>query len=235
MDMKQRIIGLVVLLAFGIILVPLLFDSETVIKPTPKLATRAPKPVPKMSVATAAIPSAIPKKNFTPAPSIIEPGAIEASAEKMLEHQHQTNTFVLNEPQDVEEHEEEDSEHADLREQIAQEEKSAPVSQKPVETIRPSLPERKLVVQEKQIFTSHTQQGNWVIQLGSFSEVSNANKLVAELKSKGFTAFTEQDHKNKNRHRVLIGPEEDRTLADKTVAKLEKQFHIKSIVVRVQR
>lgn len=72
----------------------------------------------------------------------------------------------------------------------------------------------------------------WTIQLGSFSEKANANRLVTQLQSKGFNAFAEQDEFKKNVHRVLIGPEVDRAIADQIVVKLQNQLNIKGIVVR---
>jgi cell division septation protein DedD len=72
----------------------------------------------------------------------------------------------------------------------------------------------------------------WTIQLGSFSEKANANKLVTQLQSKGFHAFAEQDELKKNVHRVLIGAEVDRAVADQIVVKLQNQLNIKGIVVR---
>lgn len=237
MDMKQRIIGVVVLLALGVILLPLIFDSETVIKPSSRVAAESTIPAPKESVASTALPN----KNFSPAPAIIQPGAIEASADKMLEHQYQSTPMGMNEAQDFEDRDDDESSNADIQDEIAKEEESAPLSKKSIETVRPRVQANReknvknLVVQERKNPTQPiNKHGNWIIQLGSFSDVSNANKLVADLKSKGFSAFTERDHNNKNRHKVLIGPEEDREDADRTVAKLETQHHIKSIVVRVQ-
>lgn len=280
MEMKQRIIGLIVLLALGVILVPLIFDSETVIKPSRVAVAETKNPEATLNL------TAPPNKNFTPAPSIIQPGAIEASANRMLEHPSQSSAFAFNEPQDFDDRED-DELKSDVENQIANEEelqaefnsaedhpqpeastkdlafkkndaknladKKLPhplnLAQKNKE-LQPSTAVRKnyesqlsTVVQKgnesklsavaQKSKASHTSaQGNWAIQLGSFSEVANANNLVSDLKSKGFNAFTERHHNNKSRHRVLIGPEADRESADAIVAKLDQQHHIKSIVVR---
>lgn len=260
MEMKQRIIGLIVLLALGVILVPLIFDSETVIKPT-RIAvaesTQTKNPAPTLNN------EAAPNKNFSPAPSIIQPGAIEASANRMLEHQSQISSpFALNEPQDFEDREEEELK-SDVDNQIANEEElqaelnsieDHPQSEASTTTLAIKKNDGKNAADKKFAPTVNVAQknkepqhstalqknkapvssakGDWAVQLGSFSEVANANNLVSDLKSKGFNAFTERDRNNKSRHRVLIGPEVDRETADAVVAKLNQQHQIKSIVVR---
>jgi cell division septation protein DedD len=77
--------------------------------------------------------------------------------------------------------------------------------------------------------------GVWVVQLGSFSDISNAKKLVSDLKSKGFNAFAQSDDSRKNVHRVFIGPEHERATAEKTVAHLQDHLHIQGIIVRYRR
>lgn len=256
MEMKQRIIGLIVLLALGVILVPLIFDSETVIKPTRVAIAETKNSEPTLNL------TATPNKNFTPAPSIIQPGAIEASANRMLEHPSQSSAFAFNEPQDFDDRDE-DELKSDVDNQIANEEelqseiKSVENQPQPEASTKDisikkfsakNLADKKLapslkmaqknkepqpsIALPKNKAARSSAQGDWAIQLGSFSEVANANNLVDDLKSKGFKAFTESDRNNKSRHRVLIGPEVDRETADAIVAKLYQQHHMKSIVVR---
>ncbi|MCP3672580.1 MAG: hypothetical protein GY814_19590 [Gammaproteobacteria bacterium] len=61
----------------------------------------------------------------------------------------------------------------------------------------------------------------WVIQVGSFSQRSNAEKLVKTLQGKKYAAFTDQvDVKGKILHRVLVGPEIDKKRAEKILLDL---------------
>ncbi len=66
----------------------------------------------------------------------------------------------------------------------------------------------------------------WVIQVGSFSQRSNADKLVKALQGKKYAAFTDQvDVKGKILHRVLVGPEIDKKRAEKIL--LDLNNHLK--------
>lgn len=74
---------------------------------------------------------------------------------------------------------------------------------------------------------------SWVVQLGSFKNHGNANKLVGKLRKNGFTAFTELAAKTKGAPtRVCIGPEFQKQKADQIVKDLANKLNIKGIVVR---
>jgi len=61
----------------------------------------------------------------------------------------------------------------------------------------------------------------WMIQVGSFSQRDNAQKLVGKLRIKSFAADIEQvSVKGKMLYRVLIGPEVDRKKAEKLLARV---------------
>jgi DedD protein len=219
MELKQRIIGLIVLLSLGVILVPLIFDSETVIKPDAATATQATLPTPKLSVASPAVkPSqAATQAQTQPATRpTIQPGKYGISAEKILEHQSQSMAYTESEVQELEDQEDEESSIAEMdAENVKQHSKNSKHSAK--------------------MNLADSSSGPWMIQLGVFSELANAKQLVNNLKSKGFKAFVEQDKKNHHVHRVFIGPEQDRDEADKMVAQLDLKHHIKSIVTRYKR
>lgn len=58
---------------------------------------------------------------------------------------------------------------------------------------------------------------SFVLQIGAFADAGKADRLVAELKGRGFPAYTEQAGKIT---RVRIGPLKGRALTDKTAAEL---------------
>ncbi|MCW8948389.1 MAG: SPOR domain-containing protein [Sedimenticola sp.] len=65
----------------------------------------------------------------------------------------------------------------------------------------------------------------WAIQVGSFSNRENAEKLVAQIREMKYAAFMEQaDVDGKTVFRVKVGPEIDRKLADKMLDKLNKDL-----------
>ncbi|MDZ7770011.1 MAG: SPOR domain-containing protein [Woeseiaceae bacterium] len=58
--------------------------------------------------------------------------------------------------------------------------------------------------------------GMWAVQLGSFSNPENAERLAAELRTKGYAAFLSQLKSSSGPlHRVRIGPQKDLATARK--------------------
>jgi len=74
------------------------------------------------------------------------------------------------------------------------------------------------------ITTSAT--GMWAVQLGSFSNQANAERLAADLRKQGFAAFLSQLSTGSGQlHRVRIGPQKDREAAEAMAARLQKAGH----------
>ncbi len=75
--------------------------------------------------------------------------------------------------------------------------------------------------EQDQSVTSAT--GMWAVQLGSFSSKENAEKLAADLRRQGYTAFVSQHQTGSGvLHRVRIGPQKDRAGAEQMAARLLK-------------
>ena len=75
----------------------------------------------------------------------------------------------------------------------------------------------------------------WVIQAGSFSNRSNADKLTQQLRNKGFSAFVEQaEVQGKTVARVLVGPEADRRLAEQLMARLNRELKASKLVGKLK-
>jgi DedD protein len=68
--------------------------------------------------------------------------------------------------------------------------------------------------------------GGWVVQLGSFASRDNAQRLVQELRHKGYTAFASEFHGSARvLYRVRVGPEQDRAHAEVVAARLAREGH----------
>ncbi len=68
--------------------------------------------------------------------------------------------------------------------------------------------------------------GMWAVQLGSFSNKENAEKLAADLRKQGYAAFLSQLQTSSGQlHRVRIGPQKDRQSAEAMAARLLKAGH----------
>ena len=73
--------------------------------------------------------------------------------------------------------------------------------------------------------------GMWAVQLGSFSNKENAEKLAADLRKEGYAAFLSQlQTASGTLHRVRIGPQKDRDSAEQMAARLVKAGHTGQVV-----
>ena len=73
--------------------------------------------------------------------------------------------------------------------------------------------------------------GMWAVQLGSFSNKDNAEKLAADLRKQGYAAFLSQLSTEKGLlHRVRIGPQKDRASAEAMAGRLAKVGHKGQVV-----
>jgi len=69
-------------------------------------------------------------------------------------------------------------------------------------------------------------ESGWMIQLGSFASRGNAERLVHDLKAKGYQGFlTESANGGRKLYRVRVGPASDRASAQALAAKLRAAGH----------
>ncbi len=73
----------------------------------------------------------------------------------------------------------------------------------------------------------------WVVQMGSFKNQTNAHRLVDQLKTAGFKAFTKEitSAKGVMRTRVYIGPEFQEASALKLSNRIERETKLRGFVV----
>ena len=73
--------------------------------------------------------------------------------------------------------------------------------------------------------------GMWAVQLGSFSNEQNAERLAGELRASGYAAFLSQLRTaNGPLHRVRVGPQKDRESAETVAARLGGDGHKGQVV-----
>ncbi len=73
--------------------------------------------------------------------------------------------------------------------------------------------------------------GMWAVQLGSFSNKENAERLASELRKQQYAAFiSEVSTGSGQMHRVRIGPQKDRASAEQMAARLAKVGHEGKVV-----
>jgi len=116
-----------------------------------------------------------------------------------------------------------------------------PVASPPVETPRqeakvaaesggkPAQAAMEEATNEAPTATSAT--GMWAVQLGSFSNQENAERLAASLRDQGYAAFLSQLQTGSGAlHRVRVGPQKDRESAEAIAAQLRKSGHNGQVV-----
>jgi DedD protein len=86
------------------------------------------------------------------------------------------------------------------------------------------------VVHQAEAKKQPAHKAGWVVQMGSFSNKANANRLTRQLVAKGYHAFTQQS-KSSNRLNVLVGPGGKRGLASTLASKIKHDFDMQGIVV----
>ena len=78
---------------------------------------------------------------------------------------------------------------------------------------------------------AQVQSAAWVIQLGTFKNKANAERLVTLLKASGYKAFTRKYAKFGNDGtRVFVGPEPKITVANNLAGQLKEDFKLHGIV-----
>jgi len=79
--------------------------------------------------------------------------------------------------------------------------------------------------------TANSSTGMWAVQLGSFGNQQNAERLAADLRKQGFAAFLSQLSTGSGElHRVRIGPQKDRESAEAMAERLAKADHKGQVV-----
>jgi len=71
----------------------------------------------------------------------------------------------------------------------------------------------------------------WVVQLGSFSMTSHANRLVVKLRQQGFSAYQRTSHTQQGViTRVFVGPQISKRKMEQINHQLTHKFHLKGVV-----
>jgi len=93
-----------------------------------------------------------------------------------------------------------------------------------------SKPAPKEPTAEKPTATASS-TGMWVVQLGSFGDQENAERLAADLRKQGFVAFLSQLTTSSGQlHRVRSGPQKDRESAEAMAERFGNAGHKGQVV-----
>lgn len=247
--LKQRLIGAVVLIALGVIFIPMFLtgdgkflsgDVDSNVPPKPMYELEAPKVLPldkRSGQASEPVAEAAPKaaQNTAEAPDVKaaqsnESGNINKSGGESQPATTAKTATPSSEP--VTEKSPVKEAAVETKQAIKQnavpETKTAKVTSpekteptpKPVEKPATETPVKKPIVT------------GWVVQLGSFSVEKNALKLRDSLRKNGHASFVEEYKKNgKSSYRVRVGPEQTRELANELKKQLKTETKLDGFVI----
>jgi DedD protein len=72
--------------------------------------------------------------------------------------------------------------------------------------------------------------GAWVVQLGSFAQHANAERLARQVKAQGFRVSVSQEGSGRRLYRVRVGPAQDRSAATQLATQLQAAGHRGAVV-----
>ena len=204
--LKQRLLGAIVIISLAVIFIPMILEG-----PDDELSPRTQNMPP---------PPTIDYETDVDLPVPAEPP--EAGTSSSEEVPEQEVSAVLPEPS--ESHPEAAASHAEATEkqgapgEAAAASESAPAKQPPVKA-----PPRQ---------ASAVGKGEWILQVGSFSQPANARSLQDRLSKSGYQV-TVQSAKGADGaiHRVLVGPVSDRPAAEKLRDKLAREQKLTAMIL----
>jgi len=74
-------------------------------------------------------------------------------------------------------------------------------------------------------------RGNWTVQIASFAQSRNAERMIKSLRAMGYHAYTHIVHQHGHKiTQVFVGPQQSRADASSTLRELENKVHVKGLV-----
>lgn len=207
--LKERLVGAAVLVALAVIFIPMLLDDSPS-GPGPITGTNIPaKPDEKDGFSSRIIP--------------VKPDPVDVEMPPETEPDAAASDDAASAAAGIEQ--------AEPAPESAPESAASPASE-PTATEQRAADAPALSKALPSTDTGPEKPSGWVIQLGSFSQESNARDLDAKLRKAGYPAFVEPvTQSGKRVYRVRVGPEVMRGEAEKLRDRITAEFDIKGIVV----
>lgn len=201
---KQRIVGAIVLVALGVIFIPIILNQEAGDSPiSGSNIPEKPETLQELAIQPPPASPAGPEVD-TDKPRLVDEGTPPVE---------QIDTSPTDKPE--------------TQEPAIKPTTAKPATKPATEVKQPPKPEEKLTSEKP---TTKTRA--WVVQVASFSERSKALKLRDRLRKAKYSAFVESVSSSKGtRYRVRVGPVVQRKKADALKTKIGKEFKIKDALV----
>ena len=196
--LKERIIGAVVLVIFAVLVVPIFLDGP-------------------------------PGEEEIVTERVLLPGQDESRTQTVVLERDRTEPVPAGTSNEAPEQAAAEPAAADPKPSEPPAQREDPVTESAVPQPQPAAEAKAEASTEARADTSARAEpvasttGMWAVQLGSFSNKENAEKLAADLRKQGYAAFLSQLATDKGTlHRVRIGPQKDREAAEAMAARLLK-------------
>lgn len=209
-NLKQRLVGALVLISLAVIFLPLVFDGQQ------QRIDTTPYTIPEKPVITITAPDVAPLEEAakTQYREIAEVAAAKQAQDDA------SATMMTSDPP------------SDAAEVSVPEEPAAASSQQTAKY----LEQEKAVddgLKGKPVSTTVPLSDAWVIQVGAFSSEANAKGLQAKLSSAGYPAFVKGTKSaGATLYKVYVGPEIRRAQMDRQKIELERKYNLKTLILK---
>ena len=228
--LKQRLVGAIVLISLAVIFLPMLFTGKG--EQEQKFESSIPaEPVYEIKSPQVSVPLPLPEKRLEKVP-LREPVVKKEESDKTT-----SDTVIVAGETPI-------SEKPTTEIVVQQPDLQEKASSKTADT-RPTVAKPKAVKPKKEasaqpIYTKSTIEEikpsditGWVVQVGSFSQKSNAEKLRDKLRKMGLASFVVTGTSDtKTVYRVRVGPEISRADAEKIQAKIKDKTKLNGLVMK---
>ncbi|MFD2190371.1 SPOR domain-containing protein [Pistricoccus aurantiacus] len=234
--MRERVSGVVIVLALAVIFLPMLLDEPAPREdeqPKPQMSVEKPIEVERHEVETPSPPPVSVGSIADPMPHAEQSDKNSARKEKELAVRETTSVSETKEPSASS-----DQEPAANKDEVPSTrtpETSAPQSDPIAELAeqKQTSPEPQPTSQAEPEPSAANAQGSWSVQAGSFGQADNAERLEAKLKEQGFDAYRRQ--RDNNLTTVYVGPYPSSEAGEKARSELKSKANIQGLLVRTDR
>ncbi|SFH64290.1 SPOR domain-containing protein [Modicisalibacter xianhensis] len=217
--MRERISGAVILVALGVIFIPMLFDDppSREEQPEPVLTIQQPVDVERVPVAEPEKPSSLGQIQMPSSQGGTRETAPASPANTQPEP---APTAAAPEPEPAE------------PEQPAEKPVAKPATRSDPIADLARQSEQRQSESQSQAGTSTVSEGDWAVQVGSFGEPGNAQRLEDKLDGQGFNAFRQP--RSNNLTTVYVGPFASSEDGEKARTQLKEKANIQGLLVRMK-
>ncbi|MCK0714098.1 SPOR domain-containing protein [Chromohalobacter sarecensis] len=219
--MRERISGAIILVALAVIFLPMLLDEPTPRgeRPEPVLTIEQPIPVDQRDVASPEPPANL--EGDTGDDRVVEPATGSQLGQPDAGASSPTVSSPPATPDDGEASGEAESTNDDPIAAIAEQSSSSTAQE-----------ESDGNSEASSTSGAPQAQGGWAVQVGSFGQPDNAQRLVEKLKSQGFDAY--QRPRDNDLTTVYVGPFESSDEGERVRTELKEEVNIQGLLIRVR-